>query len=111
MMNYPYFQDRIWVKGEAGAGSYLVAPNCSAILWDSENPVIYIKSADANGIPSMEILDYTKREVVSDYVTKTEYEKLLKRISELEKGVSDESTDDAAVTTKPKKQSSRLSSE
>ena len=44
MMNYPYFQDRIWVKGEAGAGSYLVAPNCSAILWDSENPVGYVNS-------------------------------------------------------------------
>ena len=51
----------------------------------------------------MKVLDYTEREVVSDYVTKSEYEKLLKRISELEKGVSDESSDDDATTTKSKK--------
>lgn len=54
--------DRIWVQGEAGAKSYLVAPNNSLTLWDSEKQSIYIKSADANGIPSMKILDYTIRD-------------------------------------------------
>lgn len=102
MVNY-LTQDRIWVKGEMGASSYLVAPNSSVTLWDVEAPVIYLKSVDANGILNMKVLDYTEREVVSDYVTKSEYEKLLKRISELEKGVSDESSDDDATTTKSKK--------
>lgn len=53
--------DRIWVQGEAGAKAYLIAPNATVTLWDSESPTIYIKSADANGIPSTQILDYTDR--------------------------------------------------
>lgn len=74
----------IWVQGEAGAKSYLVAPNTTVQLWDSENQVIYLKSADASGMPSMKILDYKIREsaqpqasqvvsnVVQDYVTRDE---------------------------------------
>ncbi len=52
----------IWVQGEAGAKSYLVAPNNTVQLWDSEKQTIYLKSADASGMPSMKILDYTIRE-------------------------------------------------
>ena len=52
----------IWVQGEAGAKSYLVAPNTTVALYDSENQVIYLKSADASGMPSMKVLDYTIRE-------------------------------------------------
>ena len=55
-------QNLIWVQGEAAAKSYLVAPNSSVVLWDSEDQVIYVKSADASGMPSMKILDYTIRE-------------------------------------------------
>lgn len=51
----------IWVQGEAGAKSYMVAPNNTVQLWDSENQTIYLKSADASGMPSMRILDYTIR--------------------------------------------------
>lgn len=50
-----------WVQGEAGAKSYLVAPGTTVQLWDSEAPVIYLKSADASGMPSMKIIDYTIR--------------------------------------------------
>lgn len=53
----------IWVQGEAGAKSYLVAPNTTVQLWDSEAQVIYLKSADASGMPSMKILDYTIRDM------------------------------------------------
>lgn len=52
----------IWVQGEAGAKSYLVAPNNTVQLWDSERQTIYLKSADASGMPSMRILDYTIRQ-------------------------------------------------
>lgn len=86
--NYqPYYQTPtqqsgiIWVQGEAAAKSYPVAPNSSVALWDSEANVIYIKSADASGMPSMKIVDYTMRETQarrpetapqSDFVTKDE---------------------------------------
>lgn len=73
-----------WVQGEAGAKSYLVAPNTTVQLWDSESQTIYLKSADASGMPSMKILDYTFRdtqpqnptplspEPINDYVTHEE---------------------------------------
>lgn len=51
----------IWVQGEAGAKSYLVSPNSTVPLWDSERQTIYLKSADISGMPSMRILDYTIR--------------------------------------------------
>lgn len=77
----------IWVQGEAGAKAYPIAPNTTVQLWDSEDQVIYLKSADASGMPSMKVLDYTIREtgkaVKSDYVTREEFEKA---ISELRRG-------------------------
>lgn len=53
--------DIIWVQGLEGAKGYLVAPNNTVVLWDTENPVIYVKSADASGIPSMRVLDFKER--------------------------------------------------
>ena len=52
----------IWVQGEAGAKSYLVAPNTTVQLWDSETQRIFLKSADASGMPSMKVLEYTIRD-------------------------------------------------
>ena len=59
--NYGTQNSIIWVQGEAGAKSYLVAPNTTVQLWDSEQQVIYLKSADASGMPSMKVIDYTVR--------------------------------------------------
>ena len=56
----------IWVSGEAGAKAYLVAPNTTVQLWDSESQTIFVKSADASGMPSMKILDYTIRNAQND---------------------------------------------
>ena len=52
-----------WIQGEQSAKSYLVAPNSSVVLFDSESQTIYIKSADASGMPSMKILDYSIRDI------------------------------------------------
>lgn len=52
----------IWVQGEAGAKSYLVAPNATVMLLDSENSSFYLKSADASGMPlPLRIFDYQER--------------------------------------------------
>lgn len=61
--------DMIWVLSEVEAQSYPVAPNNSVILWDKNNDVIYIKSANMQGVPSMRILDYVER--IADNATKT----------------------------------------
>ena len=53
--------DFIWVLGEVEAVSFPVAPNNTVTLWDKNQPTIYIKSANAQGVPSMRILDFVER--------------------------------------------------
>ena len=99
--NYPINQNvgatqnsaLIWVQGEAGAKSYMVAPNQTVTLWDSEQNIIYIKSADASGMPAIKILDYTIREnstqktnkekLQDDFATKEDVSKEIKRLEEM----------------------------
>jgi hypothetical protein len=84
----------IWVQGEAGAKSYLVAPNTTVQLWDSEAQTIYLKSADASGMPSIKTLDYTVRDRVQgeirhentskvEFVTRDEFDALKRQIEVL----------------------------
>lgn len=81
-----------WVQGEAAAKSFPVAPNTSVPLFDSEANVIYIKSADMSGMPSIKILDYTVRDSaaqkaeiqpVGDFVTKEELSAIQKEVDAL----------------------------
>ena len=96
----------IWVCGEAGAKSYLVAPNTTVALWDSESQTIYLKSADASGMPSIKTLDYTIRDRAEaeirhentskvEFVTRDEFEALKRQIE--------------ALTVAPKKTAARKS--
>ncbi len=80
----------IWVQGEAAAKSYLVAPGSTVQLWDSEEKVIYLKSADVSGMPSMKILDYTIRgdspaAPAPEYATKDDLNALAEKVKELAK--------------------------
>lgn len=87
-------QSLIWVQGEAGAKSYLVAPNSTVTLWDSEAQTIYIKSADATGMPSIRTLDYTIRgseeKMSVNYVTMDDFDRIEKEIDEIKKALGKE---------------------
>ena len=41
----------VWVQGETGAKGYLVAPNNTVLLMDSEANQFYLKSTDGSGMP------------------------------------------------------------
>lgn len=89
----------VWVQGEAGAKSYMVAPGQSVMLMDSEANVFYIKSSDASGMPMpLRIFDYTERKSgetkisspaptpnMEDYVTKAELEERLAKMTKATK--------------------------
>ena len=76
----------IWVQGEAGAKSFLVAPGQTVMLMDSEATVFYIKSTDQSGMPlPLRVFDYSERgttgvrpmQTVPDqnlFVTRAEFE-------------------------------------
>lgn len=57
----PINNDMIWVLGEVEAMSYPVAPNNTVTLWDKNDSTVYIKSVNAQGVPSMRVLDYAER--------------------------------------------------
>lgn len=82
-------QPIIWVQGEAGAKSYLVAPNTTVLLMDSEAQKFYLKSSDTSGMPMpLRVFEYAEitsnsaqnihktPEAINsmDYVTKREFE-------------------------------------
>lgn len=83
-------QGIIWVQGEAAAKSYLIAPNSTVPLWDSEDKIIYLKSADPAGMPSMKVLEYKIRgeeepKPAPEYVTKADFDALAEKVKELSK--------------------------
>lgn len=51
-------QGLLWVQGEAGAKAYLMAPNTTVLLMDSENERFYIKSTDGAGMPNLRVFEY-----------------------------------------------------
>lgn len=88
----------IWVNGEVGAKSYLVAPGNTVMLMDAENSTFYLKSADASGMPMpLRIFDYKERqnattsdfkaptsdfsELDGKYITREEFERRMASVS------------------------------
>ena len=51
----------LWVANEQEAQAYPVAPNNAVALWDSTNPAVYIKQADASGKPVLKTYDLVER--------------------------------------------------
>ena len=89
-----YNQGLLWVQGEAGAKSYLVAPGASVLLMDSEASKFYIKSADNAGMPNMRTFEYkevfanqnaqsVEESKTAGYATQEEIAELKKQIEEL----------------------------
>lgn len=92
-------QGLIWVSGEVGAKSYLVAPNTTVMLMDSEQSVFYIKSTDGAGMPTIRAYEYKERtethentrerleqkDLSEQYVTRDEYKSLIEKYEELSK--------------------------
>lgn len=94
-------QSLIYVQGEAAAKSWMVGAGQSVLLMDSENPVFYIKSADASGIPlPLRVFDYVERnqnvqqnapqaansaqiDLDGKYVTRAEYDDLQGKYMEI----------------------------
>lgn len=87
-------QSIVWVSGEQEAMGYLVAPNSAVALWDSTQPVIYLKQADASGKPSIKIYDLVERTAARtpvnnantpkvEYVTRDEFNALAAKFEAL----------------------------
>lgn len=89
-------QGLLWVQGETGAKSYLMAPNTTVLLMDSEGSRFYLKSTDNAGMPSLRTFEYTEvvqsapqapqtapEDLDSKYVTRVEYDALSAKYAEI----------------------------
>lgn len=84
MPQTPVNQGLLWVQGEGGAKSYLVAPNSTVLLMDSDDAVFYLKSADSAGLPTLRTFSYVEiesnqnkqksKEVQKEFVDREEFE-------------------------------------
>lgn len=81
----------LWVQGAEGAKSYMLAPNSTVLLMDSEGTRFYIKSTDMAGMPSMRTFEF--REVTGiqqpvhhaeDFVTKSEFDAVRQKVEQYE---------------------------
>lgn len=80
----------IWVNGIEGAKGYIIQPNSSTILMDSEQNCFYLKTTNDAGIPSIRIFEFQEKiqkqnknnidinidEKLKDYVPRKEFEEI-----------------------------------
>ena len=113
-------QGLLWVSGEVGAKSYLVAPNSTVLLMDSDSSRFYLKSADNAGMPSLRIFEYKEvanapttsvnapnfdENVLHDkFVTREEYEGLKRQYESIMERLNSMVSDNepSEPTSKPK---------
>lgn len=81
-----------YVQGENAAKAYPVQPGQTMYLFDTENPVMYVKTTDQNGYPALRIFDYKERiqneketvppptETKPDYISREEFDKFRNEI-------------------------------
>ena len=116
-------QGLLWVSGEVGAKSYLVAPNSTVLLMDSDAQRFYLKSADNAGMPSLRIFEYSEvtnipqnapqalntdlKELDSKYVKREEYEGLKRQyesiMERLDSMVSDNESSEPSAKPKSRR--------
>lgn len=88
-----------FVNGVEGAKSYGVAPNRTAILMDTENAAVYIKTANGIGQASIEFYEITKsseekilaqrkKAEMANFVTRDEFSSLMQKIDSIEKAIA-----------------------
>ena len=52
--------------GIEGAKSYPIGPNCRVPLFDDSEDILYIKTTDSNGFPSIKSYDLNERVLIDD---------------------------------------------
>lgn len=75
-----------YTNGKSGAEAYQMAPNSSAILMDSSNPIFYLKMSDANGlctIRTFEFKEKIEKKQEDVFASKEDVAKLENRLNEL----------------------------
>ena len=66
----------LWVSSEQEADQFPVAPNAAIVLWDSQQPRVYVKQADASGRAtkkSYRLVEESGQIAQEEFVTRKEF--------------------------------------
>lgn len=109
---YPNYQQQITpqlpqqqvtkVNGENGAKMYQLAPNSSVLLLDECGTIVWLKTTDGAGFPTITPYDVTPHQVAKT----PDYSTLESRISRLEGIVNEQHAGNATTITKKSSKSS-----
>ena len=97
----PQMNHYAFVNGIEGAKSFQVQPNQTIMLMDSDDPICYMKQANNIGqatlryfklveVSEQELRNANQMQPNNDYVLKSDFEALVKRIDELSRKDSEE---------------------
>lgn len=97
----PQMTQFYWVNGSEGAKAFQMMPNQTAMLMDSENPIVYMKQTNGMGQASLKyykLTETTEQDIKNqnvpqsqnnqpnnEYVLKADFEALSKRMDDLSK--------------------------
>lgn len=79
-------QNLIRVNGIDGAKAYQMPANSTVALFDSNNDIMYVKSTDGAGFPSIRTFSFTetkeetKQAETTDYISRKEFEDFKKEL-------------------------------
>lgn len=77
------------VTGMEGAKAYSLPPNSSMPLFDADEDMLYVKTTDAAGYPTIKAFSFKPIEAPAeerpDYVTRADFDALVERIDKLTK--------------------------
>lgn len=92
-----------YVNGRQSADNYVMQPNSSVILMDSNMDRFYLKRSDASGACTVESYDFHKaeEEAKPEYVTRSEFEDLKRMVKEKKNEQYYESAYVANTTSEP----------
>lgn len=68
----------IWVNGVEGAKGYIIQPNSTVVLMDSEQNCFYLKSTNEAGVPSIRIFEFKEKTQTTPAQTKINFDEKLK---------------------------------
>lgn len=72
----------VWVNGRTEADQYHVDPNKVIALWDQNEQIIYLKSADQTGKYKTDVLEYHSRdEQKEEGITREEFDSAIDKLT------------------------------
>ena len=95
-MNYPYYnnyfqpqrQELIKVNGLEGAKNYPLSPGSTVPLFDAESDIMYIKSMDAGGFPSIRTFTFMETTSKPTDTTETRLSAMEAEIAQLKEALN-----------------------